>query len=137
MCIRDSCYEDILPDFSYDLIQKRPELLVNLTNDGWFGQTAEPATHLALAQARAIEARVYMVRATCTGISAFIDPLGRTVQVSERDQVQALAQEISWMPGGSLFGAIGSSFSWACVVLSILWLCGFAKRTHLGTDKTL
>ena len=116
------CYEDILPDFSYDLLQKEPELLVNLTNDGWFGKTAEPATHLALSQARAVESRLYMVRSTCTGISAFVDPLGRVMKKTSIYEPETLVADVAWMPGGGLFRHLGPLVSWGFVFLSLLWL---------------
>ena len=57
----------------------QPEMLVNLTNDAWFGDTTEPWIHLALAKFRAIEHRRYLLRATNSGVSAVVDPVGRVV----------------------------------------------------------
>jgi apolipoprotein N-acyltransferase len=76
------CYEDILPGFVNAMVRHAdPDLLVNLTNDTWFDDpkkpTTEPWIHLALAQLRAVEHRRYLLRATNTGISAMIDPVGR------------------------------------------------------------
>ena len=74
------CYEDILPRFTNDAVRHAdPELLVNMTNDAWFGDTAEPWEHLALAQLRAVEHRRYLVRGTNSGVSAVVDPVGRVV----------------------------------------------------------
>ncbi len=74
------CYEDILPRFTNDAVRHGdPDLLVNITNDAWFGDTAEPWEHLALAQLRAVEHRRYFVRGTNSGVSAVIDPVGRVV----------------------------------------------------------
>src|SRR5207253_2869582 len=58
------CYEDILPGFTNTAVRQTPdtELLVNMTNDAWFGDTSEPWQHLALAKLRAIEHRRYLVR---------------------------------------------------------------------------
>jgi apolipoprotein N-acyltransferase len=76
------CYEDILPGFVNGMVRHAdPDLLVNLTNDTWFDDpkspTTEPWIHLALAQLRAVEHRRYLLRATNTGVSAMIDPVGR------------------------------------------------------------
>lgn len=70
------CYEAIFPDRFVDP-QKRPGWLVNVTNDGWFGNSTGPSQHLAQARLRTIEQGLPMVRAANTGISAVIDPYGR------------------------------------------------------------
>src|SRR6185437_15121836 len=72
------CYEDILPAFVNKAVRHSdPDLLVNLTNDAWFGDSTEPWIHLALAKLRAVEHRRYLVRSTNSGVSALIDPVGR------------------------------------------------------------
>ncbi|MEM9458519.1 MAG: apolipoprotein N-acyltransferase [Myxococcota bacterium] len=73
------CYEDILPRFVREAANEGVHVLVNLTNDAWFGKTHEPAQHLGLAVFRTVEHRKAMVRAVNTGISTIIDPTGRAV----------------------------------------------------------
>lgn len=74
------CYEDVLPELVRESVRGgRPRLLVNLTNDAWFGDTTEPWIHLALAKLRAIETGRTMVRATNSGVSAVLDPAGRVI----------------------------------------------------------
>lgn len=71
------CYEAIFADLAQDRVSQGANLLVNISNDAWFGATSAPHQHLQLTALRAIEQGRYVVRSTNTGISAFIDPLGR------------------------------------------------------------
>ena len=76
------CYEAIFPDHFVDA-NKRPGWLINVTNDGWFGQSTGPHQHLAQLRLRAIEQGLPAVRAANTGISAVIDPFGRYLHQME------------------------------------------------------
>lgn len=71
------CYESIFPPLSRSLRRGGAEVLLNITNDAWFGRTSAPYQHEAHLAIRAIENRVGVVRAANTGISESIDPLGR------------------------------------------------------------
>jgi apolipoprotein N-acyltransferase len=71
------CYEDIIPKFGRNLAALHPHLLVNITNDAWFGASSEPWEHLQLSVYRSVELRTDMVRAVNTGVSAWIDGNGR------------------------------------------------------------
>jgi apolipoprotein N-acyltransferase len=73
------CYEAIFP---HDLIDpaSRPQWIINVTNDGWFGRTSGPYQHLAQVRLRAIEQGLPVVRSANSGISAVVDPYGRVLQ---------------------------------------------------------
>lgn len=78
------CFEDTLAELSRRFVQRGAQLLVVITNDGWFRESAGSRQHLANSIFRTIEARRPMVRAANTGVTAFIDPLGRI-----REQLQS------------------------------------------------
>jgi len=71
------CFEDLFPELSREFIKKGARFLVNITNDAWYKQGSAPYQHFAASVFRAVENRVYLVRAANTGISGFIDPFGR------------------------------------------------------------
>lgn len=76
------CYESLYPEFSRELERKGADLIVNLTNDSWFGPTFEPYQHLYMTLARAIETRRPLIRNTNTGISSAILASGEIMQKS-------------------------------------------------------
>ena len=73
------CYEDLVPSMARDSVRAGAALLINLTNDAWYGRSAAPFQHHVIASFRAVENRRFLVRSTNTGFSAVVDPLGRTV----------------------------------------------------------
>lgn len=82
------CIESIYPDFVAGFVQKGANIIAVVTNDSWYGYSSGPFQHKEIAALRAIENRRFVVRAANGGISAIIDPLGRTVQQTklfERD----------------------------------------------------
>ena len=82
------CYEGIFPELVRDFAKNGARLIVNITNDAWFGRTSGPLQHLAMYPFRAVEHRTSVVRAANTGVSAFIAPTGQILQripLYERD----------------------------------------------------
>jgi len=77
------CFEVVFPQLTREFCLGDASLLVNITNDAWFGDTSAPRQHFAMAVMRAIENRRYMVRAANTGISGIIDPYGRILQTTK------------------------------------------------------
>jgi apolipoprotein N-acyltransferase len=122
------CYEDILPGFTNAAVKKGdPELLVNITNDAWFGDTAEPWEHLALAQLRAIEHRRFFVRGTNSGVSAVIDPVGRVVAHSGVMQQETVLAPIRWIRSRTVYELVGDWLWYAISALVTVW--AFKRRT--------
>jgi apolipoprotein N-acyltransferase len=85
-----NCYEDTLSGVSRRVARAGPNLLVNLTNDAWFGNSAEPELHLLEAIPRTIETRRDMVRAVNTGVTVHVDALGRVVARAPREEATFL-----------------------------------------------
>ncbi len=120
------CYEDILPRFTNSAVRHaHPELLVNLTNDAWFGDTAEPWEHLALSQMRAIEHRRYLVRGTNSGVSAVVDPVGRVVAQSGTFREQEIHAPIHWMRATTGYELLGD---WPWLLVSIAAIAAAFRR---------
>lgn len=114
------CYEDILPGFVRRMMHEgSPHVLINLTNDAWFGDTHEPWEHLALAKFRSVEHHRSLVRSTNSGVSAVIDPVGRVVAQSGTFTRETLYAEVPMMAGESLYARLGD-------VPGVLSLVGFA-----------
>jgi apolipoprotein N-acyltransferase len=124
------CYEDILPGFTRRLAALRPNLLVNITNDAWFGRTAEPYQHLALAVFRTVEHRLEMVRAVNTGVSAHIDATGRVRETipsfdpaaEPRPQPMTLMVSAALLDGGGIYGKVGDLFGYLCLAALVVLL---------------
>jgi apolipoprotein N-acyltransferase len=116
------CYEDVLPRFARRLAPSRPQLLVNITNDSWFGTSAEPHQHLALAIFRAVEMRADLVRATINGVTAHIDATGRVVEQTQvRDPTdlsippEGLIARARLLGDPGFFARRGDWFGFACL----------------------
>jgi apolipoprotein N-acyltransferase len=96
-----------------------PDALFNLTNDSWYGKSTEPMEHLALASFRSIEQRRSLVRSTNTGISAFVDPVGRIVTRSGIWTREALVDRVPMMQGRTVYALLGDWLGWVCALLSL------------------
>lgn len=121
------CYEDILPRFTNTIVTHGdPDLIVNMTNDAWFGKSTEPAIHLALAKYRAVEHRRFLVRATNSGVSAFIDPLGRTAEETPIFEEAARVSDVRWMRSKTAYEVLGDGPAGLLALLVIVG--GFVAR---------
>ena len=96
------------------------DVLVNISNDAWYGRTSAPYQHLAMAAVRAVENRVPLVRSTNTGISAFVDPTGRIHDPTPLFEEAAVVANVDIVEGGSLYTRIGDAFVYACIAGSLL-----------------
>ncbi len=113
------CYEVIFPDQVRRYVKEGADFLVNITNDAWFGRSAAPAQHLAMAALRAAENRRYLIRSANTGISAIIDPEGRILQASDIFVPAVVSGRIRPQRGETFYTRHGDLFAWLCIGLVI------------------
>ncbi|MDT8440413.1 MAG: apolipoprotein N-acyltransferase [Desulfuromonadales bacterium] len=116
------CYEVIFPELARDYVRQGSGLLVNLTNDAWFGRSSAPEQHLAMARFRAIENRVWLARAANTGISALIAPSGAIVQRSPLFVETFLVGQVGLVAAPGLYARTGDAFPLLFVLVGIVWL---------------
>lgn len=120
------CYEGIFPDLVRGLVGGGARLVVNMTNDAWFGRTSGPEQHLAMYPFRAVEHRVTVVRAANTGVSAFIAPSGRIERRMNLFERGNLTEAVSLRSGHTLYGRIGDwpglgSLGFTALALASAW----------------
>jgi len=114
------CYEAIFPEIVRRVARRDAAFLVNITNDAWFGRTAAPYQHLAMAAVRAAENRRFMLRAANTGISALIDPYGRILARTGIEESAVLAGALRPRSDRTVYGRCGDLFAWGCAILTAL-----------------
>lgn len=122
------CYESIFSNRTIDY-KHRPDWIVNVTNDGWFGNSSGPYQHLAQLRLRAIEQGLPVARAANTGISAVIDPLGRYVEKTELGKVDARDSRLPARIQPTVYFYVGDFELGLGVFLVFLW--GWFTRRHV------
>jgi apolipoprotein N-acyltransferase len=113
------CYESAFADEIRHFAQFGAEVLVNISDDGWYGDTSAPWQHLNIVRMRAIENRRWILRDTNNGITAVIDPYGRIRQSIPRHQADALPARFAFRDDITFYTAHGDVFGWACVLLAL------------------
>ncbi len=114
------CYELIFPLLSRAAVQNGAELLINITNDAWYGKTSAPYQHFSMAVFRSVETRRALVRSANTGISGFIDPIGRIVSKTPLFEDAMIREDIPLMSGQSPYVRFGDIFAVACMITAML-----------------
>lgn len=116
------CSESIDPDLARRAVKAGAEVLVNITNDAWFGRTSMPYQLLAMAVMRAVENRVALVRVANTGVSAVIAPTGRITAATQLFTRTTLVQSVGWGAAGSAYSQVGDLFARCCLALLLVGL---------------
>jgi len=130
------CYEAVFAEEVRQFAKMGAEVLVNISDDGWYGDTSAPWQHLNMARMRAIENRRWLLRDTNNGVTASIDPYGRVRQSIPRHQVDALPALYGFRSDITFYTAHGDVFAWVCAVFSIcivVWLVN--RRQGKSADR--
>ncbi|MGC8792686.1 MAG: apolipoprotein N-acyltransferase [Bryobacteraceae bacterium] len=113
------CYEAVFPELVRRLAVGGAELLVNISNDGWYGRTPAREQHFKIARMRAVENRRWLLRATNDGITAAIDPAGRVRRRLPPFTQAAMAASFSWVREQTFYTRFGDWFVWLCALAAV------------------
>jgi apolipoprotein N-acyltransferase len=116
------CYESIFPGEVREFAAHGADVFVNISNDGWFGETGAPWQHLNMARMRAIENNRWLLRDTNSGITAAIDPMGRVVQQLPRNQRAVLQAAYGRQTETTFYTRNGDWFPILCAIISLVGL---------------
>jgi len=124
------CYEDLIPELSRGFVrEKKANLLVNLTNDAWYGRTVAPWQHARLAQWRAIETRRSLLRVTNTGVTSFINAKGEIVEALPIFTPAVLKTQVEILEGETFYVRFGDWFAWGVTLIAVaIVLSHFSRR---------
>lgn len=122
------CYEAIFPSLVRRFTAGGAELLMNVTNDAWYGTTSAPHQHLAMAAFRAIENRRYLVRAANTGITAVVDPRGRILEPTRLFDATVLVREVPFVAETTFYTRHGDVFAQACAAMALALVATTFRR---------
>ncbi len=113
------CFEGIFADLSRAQVLSGAQLLVNITNDAWFGRSSAPYQQLSMLVFRCVEARRAAVRAANTGISAIISPQGKIEAQSPLFEEYLLVGKVPLLDGRTFYMQFGDTLAYACAALTV------------------
>src|SRR3989449_6361482 len=132
------CYESAFEELPRVYRRLGADFLVNITNDAWFGRTSAPLQHASHLVLRAIETRMGVARAANSGISEFVDPLGRAYDATALDQEAIVGARLRTSDVRTLYGRLGdwvgtlSLIGTAGLALGLIWLRWRPERYGVG-----
>ena len=127
------CYESIFGDEIRQFVGRGAQVLVNLSDDGWYGDSSAPWEHLDMVRMRAIENHRWVLRATNTGVTASIDPYGRIVDQMPRHTRGALLARFNFLEDLTFYTRYGDWLAWICAALTagIIAVSLLRSRRHV------
>jgi len=127
------CYESIFGDEIRHLTQQGADVLINISNDGWYGNTSAAWQHLNMVRMRAIENHRWILRATNTGVTASINPFGRVTAAAPRHQRTSIQVHFAYEHDLTFYAAYGDLFAYVCAFLTTLGLVfGFRRKVAVN-----
>lgn len=130
------CYEAIYAGEIRQFADNGAQLLINISNDGWFGKSEAAEQHLRMARVRAVENRRWLIRDTNSGITAAIDPYGNVTRAMKRDTRDSADLPYDFRTDKTIYTRFGDWFAWMCVgVSAILVLLTFRKAKSPGLAR--
>jgi apolipoprotein N-acyltransferase len=122
------CYEAIIPQLSRRLVAGGAGVLVNISNDAWYGNSAAAYQHLEMARLRTIENHRYLLRATNDGLTTLIDPYGRVLAEIPRYRRMVMPAYFDFETQQTFYSVHGDVFAWLSVAIAALMLAAAAVR---------
>jgi apolipoprotein N-acyltransferase len=122
------CYEAIYPGEVRQFAAGGAQLLLNISNDGWFGRSAAAEQHLRMARVRAVENRRWIVRTTNNGYTVSIDPYGRIIQPLPPDVRAAADLPYDFRTDETIYTRFGDWFAWLCVLVSVILVAATFRK---------
>jgi len=134
------CYEDIIPNFILDSLNVKgteSNIIINGTNDSWFGKSIEPKMHLHIAGFRSIETRKTLVRATCTGYSGVFDPTGNLTYKTQLGEKESFVKEVPLMEIKTIYRQGGWFFVYALgLIVLIIFIFAVVRKIQFYFIKS-
>jgi len=114
------CYESVFPGEVREFVGNGAQVLVNISNDGWYGETGAPYQHLQMTRMRAIENHRWILLDTNNGVTSSIDPFGRVVKRVDRNILTAMVAPYDALTETTPYSRFGDVFAWICVIISLV-----------------
>ena len=116
------CYESVFPNLTRLEVDKGAEVLVNITNDAWYGESSAPYQALAMAAMRSVETKAPMIRTANTGITAIIKPTGEVTDRTPLFKRGTEIEDVAWRPVRTVYTIVGDLFSEICFAATLIGL---------------
>jgi apolipoprotein N-acyltransferase len=130
------CYESAFPRLVRRFASEGAEVLLNLSNDGYFGGSAAREQHLALVRMRAIENARWILRATNDGITAMIDPAGRITQTIPQYKETSEVLRFNYSTERTFYTRYGDWFPWSCLIAAVAGLVVLRLRPQKSIKES-
>jgi len=114
------CYEIIFPHLSRAMVKNHASVLINITNDAWYGRSSAPNQHFSMTVFRAVENRRSIIRAANTGISGFIDPCGKVMAATPLFEDATITRPVPVIEEMTFYSRFGDLFAMACLGITLI-----------------